>query len=168
MKRDREPVCEVRMNIHRKRSNSQMERGQSLVELALSFTVLLILLSGIVDLGRAFFTFMALRDAAQEGAVYGSLFPCDPAVANCGALNITGIVNRVKAASSSPVDMNNPGITIIPTLIGTGLCHGNGIRVEVQWNNFPMIMPFWQTLMGSNTIPIRARIEDTILVPPCH
>jgi Flp pilus assembly protein TadG len=51
------------------------QKGQSLVELALSMTVMLILLGGIVDLGRAFFTFMALRDAVQEGAMYGSLHP---------------------------------------------------------------------------------------------
>jgi Flp pilus assembly protein TadG len=51
------------------------ERGQSLVELTLTFMILLVLLGGVLDLGRALFTFVALRDAAQEGAVYGSIQP---------------------------------------------------------------------------------------------
>ena len=50
------------------------ESGQSLVELALSMTLLLILLAGVVDLGRAFFTYIALRDAAQEGASYAAVY----------------------------------------------------------------------------------------------
>ena len=51
------------------------EDGQSMVELALTLTFLLILLAGTMDLGRAFFTWIEMRDAAQEGAVYGSLCP---------------------------------------------------------------------------------------------
>ncbi len=37
--------------------------------------ILLFLVGGIVDLGRGFFTYMALRDAVQEGALYGSINP---------------------------------------------------------------------------------------------
>jgi Flp pilus assembly protein TadG len=50
---------------------TRVENGQSMVEFAFGMVILMIILVGIVDLGRAFFTFMALRDAAQEGAVYG-------------------------------------------------------------------------------------------------
>ena len=57
--------------------NHQNERGQSMVELALTITFLMILLAGTIDLGRAFFTWQALRDAAQEGASYGSFKPAD-------------------------------------------------------------------------------------------
>ena len=46
-----------------------------MIELALSFVVLLLLLMGVVDLGRAYFAFMSMRDAAQEGAAYGSIYP---------------------------------------------------------------------------------------------
>ena len=53
------------------------EHGQSMVELALTITILMILLAGVIDMGRAFFTYMAMRDAAQEGAAYGSLNPYD-------------------------------------------------------------------------------------------
>ena len=51
------------------------ERGQSLVELSISLLVLLYLLSGAVEFGLAFFQFVQLRDAAQEGALYASMSP---------------------------------------------------------------------------------------------
>jgi Flp pilus assembly protein TadG len=46
-------------------------KGQSLVELAISLVILLFLLAGIVEFGLAFFQFVQLRDAAQEGALFG-------------------------------------------------------------------------------------------------
>ena len=55
------------------------ERGQSLAEMALMMSFLLILLVGVVDLGRGFFVYLALRDAAQEGALYGSTDPTNNA-----------------------------------------------------------------------------------------
>ena len=51
------------------------EKGQSLVEFALVLVFLLSLLAGIFDLGRAFFAYIIIRDAAQEGAVFGSIAP---------------------------------------------------------------------------------------------
>ena len=59
----------------KKINQARKEQGQSLVELALSLTLLLLLLGGAIDLGRMFFTYIALRDAAQEGAIYGSYCP---------------------------------------------------------------------------------------------
>ena len=48
------------------------ENGQSLVEFGVSVVILLILSAGVVDAGRAFFVYMAMRDAVQEGALFGS------------------------------------------------------------------------------------------------
>lgn len=52
-------------------------RGQSLVELALALPFLLLLLLGTIDIGRAFFDYIQLRNAAYEGARYGARFPND-------------------------------------------------------------------------------------------
>ena len=48
------------------------ERGSVLLEFALMVTLLLILMFGIIDLGRALFTANNLASAAREGARYGS------------------------------------------------------------------------------------------------
>ncbi|MCK5345107.1 MAG: pilus assembly protein, partial [Candidatus Heimdallarchaeota archaeon] len=56
-----------------KTGNNNKESGQSLVELALVFTTIVFMLSILVDIGRAFFTLIALNDAAQGGAVHASM-----------------------------------------------------------------------------------------------
>ena len=128
-----------------------------MVEMALAFVVLLILLAGVIDLGRAFFTFMAMRDAAQEGATYGSLYPSDT----------NGIISRVRNSSSQPVNLSNVAISVQVTVLGTA-CHGNGIQIDVNYENFPLIMPFTPVFLGRNTLPIRAKVIDEILRPPCN
>ena len=51
------------------------ERGQSLVETAVVFPILLLLLAATVDFGRAFDAYIVLTNAAREGARFGSTNP---------------------------------------------------------------------------------------------
>ncbi len=51
------------------------ERGASLVEMAFAMLFLALLLAGVVDVSRAFYSHIALTNAAREGARYGSRFP---------------------------------------------------------------------------------------------
>jgi len=57
------------------------EKGQSLVEVALAMPLLIIIMMGILDLGRAYLTYIALSDAAAEGAAYAAIHPSDQAQA---------------------------------------------------------------------------------------
>jgi hypothetical protein len=50
-------------------------RGQSLVEFALILPVLLLLVLGAMDLGRAYFTSISLENAVKEGAFFGARAP---------------------------------------------------------------------------------------------
>jgi hypothetical protein len=142
---------------------SHKERGQSLTELAISFTFIMLLLAGIADMGRAFFTFISLRDAAQEGALYGSTAPDE----------INEIINRVcngsnfmqNHACGSSSDASN-AIQISINFVGAP-CTGSGIEVVVSYQEFPIVMPFAGIFMGTQSIPINARVTDTILRPPC-
>jgi Flp pilus assembly protein TadG len=132
------------------------EKGQSLTELALTMTFLLILLAGVADIGRAFFTYIALRDAAQEGALFGSVDPD----------NCTYVENRVRINSNEWVNFAGVQVqcTTTPT---TNACAGDEIRVTVTYPNFPITMPFIGTLVGRQQIPISASIRDAILTPGC-
>jgi Flp pilus assembly protein TadG len=139
---------------------TQNESGQSLVELSVSLVFLLILIAGVVDLGRAFFTYIALRDAAQEGALYGSLNPTDT----------TAITQRANAVLA---DRANPGdVSVSSSTTGTcddgsiGANGDNSIEVIVEYNNFPITMPFLGTFVGQH-INLSANVTDTILSPPC-
>src|SRR4051794_7429018 len=49
--------------------------GQSLVEFALVLPILLLVFSAAADIGRAFYTYVALENAVKEGAVYGAHYP---------------------------------------------------------------------------------------------
>jgi hypothetical protein len=135
------------------------ESGQSMVELALTITILMILLAGTIDLGRAFFTYMAMRDAAQEGAAYGSLNPTDHAEIKS---RIYDNLDQVVPNPEHPEDY----IRIEISYIGT-LCLGNVIIVDVNYQEFPLAMPFLGWILNSQTIPIHATINDTILLPSC-
>ena len=50
-------------------------RGQSAVELAVCLPLLLLMVVGLLDLGRAFNAYIVITNAAREGAYYGSLYP---------------------------------------------------------------------------------------------
>ena len=129
------------------------ERGQSLVELGVSLVILLYLLSGAAEFGVLFFQFVQLRDAAQEGALYGSMNPLDT----------TGITARVQASSSSPLDLT----TITPVITYSGAqCEGNGLTVTLTYNHH-IFMPFMPQLLGRTDIPLSATVTDTILTPVC-
>lgn len=52
---------------------SGFERGQALVEFALVIPILMLLVCGLVDLGRAVYVSNSLAEAARDGARYGSV-----------------------------------------------------------------------------------------------
>jgi Flp pilus assembly protein TadG len=58
----------------RTRAHHRRQRGQSLVEFAISSMVLLLLAMGLIDLSRAFYFSVSLQGAAREGARHGAWF----------------------------------------------------------------------------------------------
>lgn len=143
------------------------ERGQSITEFALILVFLLVLLAGVFDVGRAFFAYIIVRDAAQEGAVYGSIAPKD----DLGAFQ-TAVANRVEAAyldpsnpSETPLDINFINVQV--DLNGSACAApGNTVSVTVDYS-FPIVMPFLGSLIGKQDIELTARAEDSILAPIC-
>jgi len=143
------------------------EKGQSLTEFAMVLVFLLTLLAGVFDLGRAFFAYIIIRDAAQEGAVYASIAPKDD-------LNSfkTAVADRVEAAYMDPSDSSTTIIDITKLdvqvdLIGSACAApGNGVRVTVNYS-LPVAMPFFGAMIGSQNISLSAQAEDTILSPIC-
>ena len=164
-----------------KKQFKRKERGQSLTELAISFMLVMLIFSGAVDFGRAYFALVALRDAAQEGVIYASVYPYDQ----------TGITSRVQNSSNTPVDMatTTVNITYGPDSEGfaadgsdacagftnTGVdADGNGVT-DVESNYvivevvsvFDFTMPFITAIIGSETINLRVEQTHTILSPGC-
>src|SRR5258705_8499515 len=74
-KRRRQPLGRRQIIRRGRRPGYDRERGQGLVEFSLMLVFLSVLLISLLDVGRAYFTYLALKDAASEGAYYGSAFP---------------------------------------------------------------------------------------------
>ena len=92
---------------------SRRQRGQSLVEFALSSVVLLLLVGGLADIGRAEYTSEALSNAAREGARHGVWFDA-PSLTNpyLDDAQIKAAVDANLAADSLPASvLKNPGNT---------------------------------------------------------
>jgi len=80
-----------RTRVHRRR-----QRGQSLVEFAISSTVLLLLAMGLIDLSRAFYYSVSLQGAAREGARHGAWF--NTAARENNFLDDSDVVTAVRQA----------------------------------------------------------------------
>lgn len=140
------------------------ESGQSLVELAISLMVILILLAGAVEFSIALFQFVQLRDAAQEGALYGSFNPSD----------VDGIRWRVRQTSQSPIDFSDTSLVPDSDIAvnytngkdSTSACEGDGVSVTITFDHV-IFLPLVGPIIGSNTIPLTASVTDTILQPVC-
>ena len=61
------------MNNEKTSKKPLLERGQSFTEMALGFVFFLFFVMGMLDLGRLYFQFVALEDAAGEAALYLAL-----------------------------------------------------------------------------------------------
>ena len=128
-------------------------RGQSVVELALALPVMLLLLLGTIDIGRAFFDYVQLRNAVREGAGYGARMPDDTA----------GITSRVNSHGI-------PGGTTV-TVACTGDCtttagkpNGIGTIVVTADHTFtPVTTAFLQNWFGLDPIEIEVSASMRLL-----
>lgn len=142
------------------------ERGQSLVELAVSLVIMLMLLTGAVEFGLALFQYVAIRDAAQEAAVYASVYPADVTGIKWHAVKSADDVvevsyDRVKVfINGAEVTTNNESPSV--------MCeNGNSITVEVTFDH-PITYPFVADMIGDPVINLGASVTNTILSPRCQ
>ncbi len=158
----------------KKLNNPSSEKGQSLLELSMVMVVLLILLAGIVDLGRMMYEYLTMRDAAQEGAGYAAVFPAD----------CNHIVDRVM--HNLPDSNYSVAVTITDINGGTGTvscgdaaaadysgsdlpyygCVGNRVTVIID-HTTEITMPFISAFTGTS-VPMHVEIADRIVRPACR
>jgi len=143
------------------RQRSRKGNGQSLVEFGAGLLVLLILLAGLVDVGRVIFTYITLRDAAQEAASFGSVYPTHclqiedralSSLTNPGSIHIGILINNLECQAASPADA----------------CLGNPIQITLTDPSFGLSMPFIGAFLGGQTLTLSATVTDTIIRTPCN
>ena len=87
-------------------------KGGSMVELALLLPLLLLILAGIGDLGRAFHDYIIITNVAREGARYASLH-VDPLVDPSFAFTKDAAIAEAQG-SGITLDRSNVDVTFIP------------------------------------------------------
>ncbi len=97
------------------------DAGQALVEFALVMPVVLLMLVGIIEFGRAWNVQQVITDAAREGCRQGVL--ANPAITQA---SVVGTINTALARAA--IDTNVTQIT----LIGFGAGTGTLLTVDVQ------------------------------------
>ena len=145
-------------------TSRRSERGQSLVELAISLTLMLTLLAGIVDLGRAIFTLFALQDAAEEGIIYGVAFPthCDQ-IRERIIYNLSNEILPDDIAVIVTIERNNGSYAPCSCIPFSEVYAGKELHIEVS-HTFNITMPFLGAIIGQ-TIPLRTTANGIILRP---
>ena len=126
------------------------ERGANLVEAALVISlVLLPILVGVPDLGRVYFTYITIINAAREGARWGVTHPLDAG----------GICAKVLGeAQTQPLHLSSPLSCANIQIENSGGASGSPIRVTVQVD-FPLILG---GILGRPTLPIRYSVAFPI------
>jgi hypothetical protein len=177
-----------------KRSKQSLEEGQSLVEMMFGMVVVVFIMSGVIDLGRAYFTYVALEDAAGEAAMYLAVNPHCPGdafvggqwVANNG--NVTdscdppenavwraqnagggaGLVNwsdGTKATFTITCYDNDVSPAAKVDCDSTAISIGDDVYVDIAYK-FSLLSPVIPNINGSPTLTLTSRASQRIVVKP--
>ena len=126
------------------------EKGQSLLEFALIVPILLIILAGVLDLGRLYYAYVAVTDAAAEGASYAAIHP--------QAYERAEVLQRAQEASGALVQID-------PTMVQVdcpAVAAGAPITVTVSYS-FTVATPLLNVIVPSGELRLRAVASEPIL-----
>jgi hypothetical protein len=132
--------------IQLRRGQQRGEDGSQLVEMALVLFLLLLLLAGVVDVGRAFHHYMIITNASREGARYASRFPLDQ-----GGID-AAVKNEVTFSDVDPDRLS------ISYPLGLGNASGDPIAVEVALN-LPTIIG---GIIGQGDLTLSSRTDMVV------
>ena len=135
------------------------DAGQAMVEFAFVITVIVIILVGIVDLGRLIYTTAALSNAAREGARVGAVKTDSTAIQN--AVIATGIGLNIQTGQ---IDITLCLATDCSTTT-TDRDKATAVRVRITNYPFTAVTPFVGRIFGpSDTINLSSSASMTIEV----
>ena len=154
------------MQILFSKQKSRLESGQSLVEVAIGLVVLVLLLSGLLDLGRVYFTFVALEDGAGEAALYLAINPqCPTAAAGSQCADPNNAEYRARHAGGAEVDWSIAAIKIdIPTdALGNSVYDvGEPVSVTIEYQ-FQLLTPIIPKIAGLNPLTLSTHASQVII-----
>lgn len=129
---------------------NQSERGQGLIELAIALPALLVLLLGVLDVGRVYWSLVTLKDAVSEGASYAAAYP-----PNSGDPDDANLVKIKELAADSSTAL----VVLTPEMFSVDYVDppttGQPITVTVAYD-FVLITPFVNAIVPDSKLTLRA------------
>jgi hypothetical protein len=143
---------------------SRQQRGVTTVEFAIIGAVMLTVLFGVIEVGRAMFVMNALGEATRRAARMAAVCPLnDPAIAQVGMFNPPGgtgsrIVSNITAANFMTEYLDTNG-TVLPDPAGN---FGAIMFVRTRIVNFQhrMLIPFANYLFTTPNFATTLRRES--------
>lgn len=125
-----------------------MKKGQSLLEFALIFPLIFLLITGMIDLGRALFYFSTLNNAVREGTRYAIVQP-------------KGTADSVleSKVESYFYDINDLRANVDITVTRTGTTEDSKIQIRAIYLFNPITPGLKQILGSGHVITIQAQSE---------
>lgn len=119
------------------------ERGQSIVEFALIFMVLILLTLGFLDLGRAVYMQSVLANAAREGA--------RAAIINVNPRPTDADIRAAVRARAIGIQLTDGDITISPS---PQRMAGQQVSVTVTTNYAAIFLPYQTNLVSTASMTV--------------
>lgn len=155
-----------------KRLISRFERGQSFIEMAFGTVVLVLLLGGMIDIGRSFLILVAVENAAGEGVLFGITNPecltSDYGPTLCqGNENVETrvrdegkpIINLTDENSDIEILIDDVNLDDSPEILG-----GKRLTIEVTYRYSP-VTPIGFIIWG-DTAEVSAQAHQRLMSPP--
>lgn len=125
------------------------ERGSNLLEIAIVMPVLVLLLAGVADVGRAFRDYIILTGASREGARFGANFPSQQTLIQ----DLT-----VTRAGDAGVTLTRGNVAVVRI---KGIGSDEAIRVTITHQMSTIL----GGVIGVNTLTLRSFTEMPVLDP---
>ncbi len=112
-----------------------------MVEFALILPLLVLIIAGLFDLGRAFFAYIVISNAAREGARYATL-NADYMKGTCEAVKNEALTSGITIIDSN-ITVTCGGPYTCPIAVGVGCTQKQPVIVKVGYNYNDMIFKFF-------------------------
>jgi hypothetical protein len=138
------------------------QSGQALAESVLVIVIVLLLLGGLVEFGWAYFRYLAMQDAAGEGAAYGIMYPDRHyPTSTPDSVDPNNIVYRVQHESQAAIlDWQSTTVNVDAPF----MTPGNLITVTIAFEH-DLITPLISQIVPDGTITLRATAVQRIIAP---
>lgn len=154
------------------RRKSSTQRGQSLAETAIVFPILLLLVSGLLDLGRLYYVYVGLQDATAEAAIFLAVSPeCETSADGSACADPNNALFRAQNAGGPSGILDFSSITTSITYTDdeptpNGIRDiGDSVTVTMDYP-FEFVTPIMPQISGVNPITLRAIASQVIVQNP--